>query len=711
MEDASEMPFRRGRGARSNPANRFTERQHIEDPAALDADERRQVETTYTRDPSRSILAKNDSPDIPFTYSLNPYRGCEHGCSYCLSGDTLILMGDGRAKTLRDVQVGDVIYGTVRQGWYRRYVRTRVLDHWSAEKPAYRITLADGTELVASGDHRFLTERGWKFVTGREQGRHRRPHLTLNNALMGIGTLQAVSAATPPYKQGYLCGMIRGDGHLGFYQYDRPGRQHGNQWQFRLALTDDEGLERTASYLDSVGIPTHAFCFQEATIRTAALSAIRTHARSAVKAIEDVIDWPETPSTEWRRGFLAGIFDAEGSYSGGTLRISNTDETILSTIEAALQHFDFSFVREKGNRRERSIQCVRLLGGLVEHLRFFHRVDPAIRRKVDIEGQALKSAVDLQVVCIESLEERRPMYDITTATGDFIANGVVSHNCYARPTHEYLGFSAGIDFETRILVKENAPALLSETFQQSSWTPEPVAMSGVTDPYQPAEREKELTRGCLEVFLRHRNPVSIITKSGLIRRDVDLLAELAARGLVHVYLSITSLDDDIAGAMEPRAARPQLRLQAVETLAEAGVPVGVHIAPVVPGLTDEELPAILQAAADAGAQAAGYQILRLPGAVENLFVDWLETHFPHRTDRVLRRVRSLREGKLNETAFGDRMRGHGIWADTYRQLFQAAVRKTGLDGSLPPLSTDAFRRLKGGQRSLFTEPDDASPAD
>lgn len=710
MDQPSEMPFRQGRGARTNPENRFTGKQRVEEPGALTEDERRQVETTYSRDPTRSILAKNDSPDIPFTYSLNPYRGCEHGCVYCLSGDTPILMGNGRTKPLHNVQVGDVIYGTVRRGWYRRYVRTRVLDHWTTEKPAYRITLADGTQLTASGNHRFLTERGWKFVTGQQQGRHRRPHLTLNNALMGVGALLTSPPTTPQYKRGYLCGMIRGDGHLGFYQYDRPGRQHGNQWQFRLALRDDEGLDRTASYLDEVGISTRAFVFQEASPNTSEMAGIRTSARAGVEAIERRTEWPSRPSSEWMRGFLSGIFDAEGSYSGGTLRISNTGEDILHAIETALQHFGFSFVREAKNRRARPVHPVRLLGGLVEHLRFFHLVDPAIRRRVDIEGQALKSAADLQVTRIEPLEGRRPMYDITTETGDFIANGVVSHNCYARPTHEYLGFSAGLDFETRILTKDDAPKLLSEAFQQSSWTPQPVALSGVTDPYQPIERDKEITRGCLAVFLRHRNPVSIITKSGLIRRDVDLLTELAARDLVHVYVSITSLDDGIAGAMEPRAARPQLRLRVVEDLAEAGIPVGVHVTPLVPGLTDEELPAILQAAADAGAQTAGYTVLRLPGAVEALFVDWLETHFPHRKKRVLRRVRSLRGGTLNESTFGTRMQGRGIWAETFQQIYAITARKTGLDESLPPLSTDDFRRLKGGQQSLFTDID-ASPAD
>lgn len=275
--------------------------------------------------------------------------------------------------------------------------------------------------------------------------------------------------------------------------------------------------------------------------------------------------------------------------------------------------------------------------------------------------------------------------------------------CYARPSHEYLGFSAGLDFETRILIKEEAPRLLSEALQKPSWEPQVVSLSGNTDPYQPAERELRLTRRCLEVFLEHRNPVSVITKSGLITRDRDVLEELAERNLVRVMVSITSLRDEVAGAMEPRAARPALRFRAVEELAAAGVPTGVMVAPIVPGLTDEEVPQILAEAAARGAEVAGYTICRLPEPVDELFIDWLERHFPQRKEKVLNRLRDMRGGALSDSRFGRRMQGKGKWSSTIKQLFDLHCRKLHMNRPQPPLSTDSFRPLRGGQLGLFSD--------
>lgn len=275
--------------------------------------------------------------------------------------------------------------------------------------------------------------------------------------------------------------------------------------------------------------------------------------------------------------------------------------------------------------------------------------------------------------------------------------------CYARPSHEYWGLSAGLDFESQIFVKEDAPDLLAERLQTDGWTPQAVALSGNTDPYQPVERELEITRSCLEVFLRHRNPVSIISKSGLLRRDSDLLHEMAALDLVTVSISLTSVDDTLAGKLEPRAARPSLRLQTIEALSEAGVPVSILVAPLIPGLNDEEIPSILEAAAERGARNASFALLRLPGPVKQIFIDWIEDHFPDRKNRILGRLRSLRDGDLNDAEFGRRMRGEGEWAQVFRQLFRTARAETGLDQGYPSLSTDRFRRLPGGQRSLFEE--------
>lgn len=497
----------RGRGSASNPPNRF-------EPLALELEEPGpdRVPTLYLRDASRSIIATNDSPDIGFDASVNPYRGCEHGCCYCLEGTTPILMADGGIRPLRDVRVGDAIYGTRREGWYRRYVKTRVLAHWETSEPAYAVTLADGTRLVAGADHRFLTERGWKFVTGTEQGACRRPHLTTRNRLMGTGRL--------------------------------------------------------------------------------------------------------------------------------------------------------------------------------------------VPRKRDIEGTALKGTSRLGVRSVEPLDERIPLYDITTGTGDFIADGVVSHNCYARPTHEYFGLSAGLDFETRIFVKEEAPELLRRELRSPKWRPRVLAMSGVTDPYQPIERKLGLTRRCLEVLAEFRNPVGIVTKSHLVTRDRDLLGELAGYQAAAVTVSITTLDANLAARMEPRAPHPRERLRAIEALAASGIPCGVMVAPVVPAITDHEIPAILRAAAEAGAGWAGFVVLRLPWAVKELFEEWLERHFPERKTKVLDRVRSLRGGKLNEASFGARMKGEGPFADQIRALFASGCRRAGLDRPRPQLSTAAFRR-PGAQLQLW----------
>ncbi|HKK28402.1 MAG TPA: PA0069 family radical SAM protein [Gemmatimonadota bacterium] len=680
----------RGRGAPGNPANRFEglelEREGwtAEDPGP---------ETRLLRDRSRSIITRNRSPDVGFDASVNPYRGCEHGCVYCLEGSTPILMSNGGTRPLEDLRPGDRIYGTRRRGWYRRLVVTTVLDHWRTRKPAWRVRLTDGTSLVASGDHRFLTDRGWKHVTGADQGRGRRPHLTRNNKLMGLGATLATPAATEDYRRGYLCGVIRGDGLLAAYDCDRPGRSHGRQRQFRLAMKDGEPLERTRTYLAEAGVPTHRFLFQKATASRAEMKASRTHARGNVEAIRRLVAFPADPPGEWFRGFLAGLFDAEGSQCAGLIRIVNSDATILEHLQRALDHFSFRYVDDRlQGRRTTGLRSIRLRGGIRQSLRFVQLTDPSILRKRDIRGAALRSAADLRVIDIEPLQGERELFDLTTETGDFIANGVVSHNCYARPTHEYLGFSAGLDFESRILAKEDAPRLLREELASPDWEPTVLAMSGVTDPYQPAERTLQITRGCLEVLAEARNPVAVITKSHLVTRDADHLAELASHGAARVALSVTTLDEDLRRVLEPRAATPSRRLDAVRTLSEAGIPAGVMIAPVIPGLTEHEIPSILEAAAEAGATHAAWIMLRLPHGVSEMFEAWLETHFPDRREKVLGRIREVRGGRLNDPRFGSRMRGRGPLADHISRLFHVSLRKAGLDGPRETLSTAAFRR-------------------
>jgi DNA repair photolyase len=272
--------------------------------------------------------------------------------------------------------------------------------------------------------------------------------------------------------------------------------------------------------------------------------------------------------------------------------------------------------------------------------------------------------------------------------------------CYARPTHEYLGFSSGLDFETKIMVKDRAPELLRGELSSPKWKPQTIAISGVTDCYQPVERRLKLTRGCLEVLAEFRNPVGIVTKNHLITRDIDVLQKLAEHRAAAVFISVTTLDTDLRKVMEPRTSPPASRLATIEALSGAGIPVGVLVAPVIPGLTDHEMPAILAAAVKAGAKYAGYVTLRLPYAVAPLFEDWLGRHFPGKKDKVLNRIRSIREGKLNSAEFGSRMRGEGIFAEQIEKMFEVACRKAGMPDERLELSAASFRRPGGMQGEL-----------
>lgn len=273
--------------------------------------------------------------------------------------------------------------------------------------------------------------------------------------------------------------------------------------------------------------------------------------------------------------------------------------------------------------------------------------------------------------------------------------------CYARPTHEYLGLSAGLDFETQIFVKEDAHELLRRELSSPKWQPQTVAISGVTDPYQPAEKHFRLTHECLKVLAEFQNPVGIATKNYLVTRDIDILKELAEYQAAVVALSITTLNPKLAGVMEPRASQPALRLKAIEQLSANSIPVMVLIAPVIPGLTDHEIPRIIEKAVDAGAQQAGYVMLKLPYGVADLFQNWLDRHFPYKKTKILNRIRSIRKGILNSAEFHERMKGEGIFADQVKSLFTVSCRKAGIEGNKIRLSHTAFRRPGDTQLKLF----------
>jgi DNA repair photolyase len=542
---------------------------------------------------------------MAFRWTINPYRGCSHSCSYCIAGETPILMSDGRTKPLAHVRPGDAIYGTVRRGSCRRYVITEVLAHWSTVKPAYLVTLEDGTRLCCSGDHRFLTGRGWKYVTGTEFGGPlRRPHLTLSNELMGVGAFAEPPKESLDYQRGYLCGLIRGDAAIGRYAYQRPGGIREESHQFRLALTDQEALARSRSYLGRTGAGTWLTL------------------------------WPTSPSLDWRKGFLAGIFDAEGGYHQGVWRVCHTDPEIIGWTVSSMKALGFDVIVEDLHRAS-GVKAVRLRGGLREVLRFFHGTNPAITRKRDIDGMAIKGDARLRVTSIEPMGLEMEMFDITTGTGDFIANGAVSHNCFARNTHTYLDLDSGQDFNSKIVVKVNAPVLARKELASPKWQGEHVAMGTNVDCYQRAEGRYRLMPGIIAALRDAANPFSILTKGTLILRDLDLLEQAAAVTDVGLNVSVGFVDKEISRSVEPGTPTPERRLGVCAALNDRGLRCGVLMGPVLPFLTDspEQLDATVRLIAKAGAASVTPIVLHLRPGAREWYLQWLGENFPELVER------------------------------------------------------------------------------
>jgi DNA repair photolyase len=566
---------------------------------------------------------------MPFGHTINTFRGCSHACVYCLAGDTKVLMADGSQRAIADLRVGDRIIGTELQEGHRRYVVTDVLAHWSTIKAAQRIRLADGTTIVASGDHRFLTGRGWKHVTGTGSGAGQRPHLTRNDELLGFGRSAATAEACPGYRRGYLTGMVRGDANLTVHRDGRAGRSHGDVHPCRLALADVEGLQRARQYMAESGVATDWVEFSPAPDSRRRTQAIRTSSETSVRQISELVAWPAEPSDAWHRGFLAGIFGAEGSRSRHVLRITNTDPELLTRAQQAFALFGFDAVLE--DRKRPNGPChVRLRGGPGEHLRFIHLVDPAIRGRCAVQGTAVKSSAELRVTAIEDVGLDMPMFDITTGTGDFIANGVVSHNCFARSTHEWLELDSGTDFDQQIVVKTNIVEVLRRELARPSWKRAHVALGTNTDPYQRAEGRYRLMPGVIDALARSGTPFSILTKGTLARRDLPLLVAASRDVPIGLGVSMAIWDDDLHAALEPGAPAPRARLDLVRAFADAGLPCGVFLAPVLPGLTDrmDHLEAAIGAIAEAGATGVTVLPLHLRPGAREWFTTWLSREHP-----------------------------------------------------------------------------------
>ena len=686
----------RGRGASWNPPNRF-ESIHLEPDDWIDPDDpdAREPETLILRDNTKEILSENDSPDLSFVHGINVYRGCSHGCVYCVSPRTPVLHSDFVWRPIGETKEGDELvgfdeyptpgldprrtkHGAASTG--TRKLRKAVVEAiWWSRKPTLRL-VTEGAEVLATPDHRWLQNRAFRWS--------RTEQLSAGRWLRRL-SVDPEEPEDHDYRIGYFAGVTLGDGTFRYEPGQRSDKLGFAPAYWRVAMMDIEPLERIVCHCRASGIELALRDFDPGRHNRghARMFKVETRALDKLAWIHAVLT-TELSSRSYRRGFLAGFFDAEG-HNGDSLRLSQVDCSVLERVSRYAASLGF---RTQLEPRPGMASTLRLVGSVADRIRFFSIVRPAIRRKIERLFRFMPPTDPEHVRAIEK-GPTTDVVDIQTSTGTFFAAGLATHNCFARPYHEYLGFSAGLDFETKIVVKENAPALLRKRLSHPKWKPQTLMMSGATDPYQPLERRMKLTRGVLDVLAEFRNPVAVITKNHLITRDVDLLAELAKHEAVACILSITTMRNELQRVMEPRTSIPQRRFDAIRALAQAGIPVGVNVAPVIPGLTDQEMPTILEAATEAGAKFANFVLVRLPHAVAPLFETWLQQHFPDRKEKVLNRLRDLHGGKLYDSTWGHRGRGAGAYAEQIEQVFRITSQKLGLnrEGDRRELSTAAFR--------------------
>jgi DNA repair photolyase len=615
------------------------------------------------------------SSPMPFSWTVNPYRGCSHACVYCLSGDTRVLLADGSTRPIAELREGDAVLGTRPAGpdGRRFYVRTSVLAHWSTRRPAYRVMLADGTRLVTSGEHRFLTDRGWRHVAPGWCRSGRRPHLRQGSVLRGPGAA-AVGAGCGerrergPYRDGYLCGLVRAEGAPG---RTAPGEAFPSDW-----------LE-----LEALGRAHHLI----AGLRDRA--PVGAGAQAVRPALSRVVGWPDAPCVAWSEGFVAGVLDAAGEVSGGALRIVTADGLLMRRAADALRRLGFRVGVEAGPVR--GGRSLRLLGGAAEHLRLIRTVDPAVARLRDLDGALLEQPPEggQEVVSVERLDVEMPMYDITTGTGDFVADGVVSHNCFARNTHTYLDLDAGKDFDSQIVVKVNVARVLERELTAPRWQREPVALGTNTDPYQRAEGRYRLMPGIIRALAGSGTPFSVLTKGTVLSRDLPELTAAARDVPVGLGVSIALLDRGLQSHLEPGTPSPEARLDLVRRITDAGLSCGVMVAPVLPHLTDspEALDAVLGRIEAAGATGASVLALHLRPGTREWFMAWLVREYPALVPRY------------------ERLYRRGAYVDpAYRKALGERVapllRRHGLTGAVTTLRSRTLRDQAGNGAPESPEP-------
>jgi DNA repair photolyase len=607
--------------------------------------------TVFHEVEAKSVLNRvPGSSPVPFRWTVNPYRGCSHACVYCLAGSTRVLLADGRVRPIAQLRVGDAVMGTEVVGGQRRYVPTTVLAHWSTSKPAYRVCLTGGTELLASGEHRFLSERGWRHVSGGWCRSGLRPRLRPGAGLLGPGP-EAMAGwehrpHTAAYRQGYLCGLVRADapvvGGARGHGVDHCGVDHSGGFPSDHLELEALGrahhvLAEAAQHVVELPVAVPVGGWEPGRIPAPA-------GRGGIAPITEVVRWPENPGVDWNAGFLAGVVDARGEVVGGELRICDTAPEIVERVTSALRRLGLRHAvhteRHTVGRRS-AVRTVRLLGGAGALLRLLHLADPAVSRLRDLGGAPVTGGAGLSVESVQALGVEIPMYDITTGTGDFVAEGVISHNCFARNTHTYLDLDAGADFDSQIIVKVNVARVLERELRSPRWGREPVAMGTNTDPYQRAEGRYRLMPGVIRALAGSGTPFSLLTKGTVLTRDLPLIAAAGADVAVGLGVSVALVDRSLQPRLEPGTPSPAARLDLVRRITDAGLSCGVMVAPVLPLLTDsaEALDALLAQVKEAGATGATVLALHLRPGTREWFLEWLAREHPRLVEPYARLYR------------------------------------------------------------------------